>query len=53
MELSEYRKELDIIDEEILTLFTKRMKLSSEIAEYKRENSLPVLDLRREKEKLA
>ncbi len=53
MELSEYRKELDKIDEEILILFTERMKLSSEIAEYKRENSLPVLDLRREKEKLA
>ncbi len=53
MELSDYRKKLDSIDDEMLDLFIQRMKLSSEIAEYKRENSLPVLDLRREKEKLA
>ncbi len=53
MDLSDYRKELDRIDEKMLSLFTERMQLSSEIAEYKRENSLPVLDLRREREKLA
>ena len=53
MELSDYRRQLDSIDERILSLFTERMELASEIAEYKRENSLPVLDLRREKEKLA
>ena len=53
MELSDYRRQLDSIDERILSLFTERMVLASEIAEYKRENSLPVLDLRREKEKLA
>ena len=52
MDLSEYRKQLDRIDEKMLGLFTERMKIASEIAEYKRENDLPVLDLKREKEKL-
>ena len=52
MELSDYRKRLDEIDEEILHLFTERMDIAVEIASWKQENSLPVLDARREKEKL-
>ena len=52
MELNDYRKRLDEIDEEILHLFTERMDIAVEIASWKQENSLPVLDARREKEKL-
>ena len=52
MELNDYRKRLDEIDEEILHLFSERMDIAVEIASWKQENSLPVLDARREKEKL-
>ena len=52
MELSDYRKRLDEIDEEILHLFSERMDIAVEITSWKQENSLPVLDARREKEKL-
>ena len=52
MELIDYRKQIDEIDDQILSLFTQRMDLVAEIAAYKQENSLPVLDIRREKEKL-
>ena len=52
MELSDYRTRLDEIDEELLRLFSERMNISAEIASWKQENSLPVLDARREKEKL-
>lgn len=52
MELSDYRTRLDEIDEELLRLFSERMNIAAEIASWKQENSLPVLDARREKEKL-
>ncbi len=52
MELSDYRKKLDEIDEELLRLFSERMNIAAQIASWKQENSLPVLDARREKEKL-
>ena len=52
MDLSDYRREIDSIDDQLLSLFSKRMNLSAEIAAYKQENSLPVLDVRREQEKL-
>ena len=52
MELSDYRTRLDQIDEELLRLFSERMNIAAEIASWKQENSLPVLDARREKEKL-
>ncbi len=48
-ELVEKRKQLEAIDAEMAKLFEDRMKISEAIAEYKRENSLPVLDAEREK----
>jgi len=51
-DLETMRAEMDAIDKEILDAFRKRMKLSAEIAEYKKENGLPVLDVEREKAKL-
>ena len=52
MELSEYRIELDALDRELVSLFSRRMRLSREIGAYKMARSLPVLDEEREREKL-
>jgi chorismate mutase/prephenate dehydratase len=52
MELKDYRGQLDEIDGKLLELFARRMNIAGEIALWKRENHMPVLDLRREKEKL-
>jgi len=53
MELSELRNEINQIDEDLLRLFIKRMEVSSGVAEYKRQNHMPVLDTARERELLA
>lgn len=45
----ELRKEIDQIDRQLVQLFEKRMKVSTEIAEYKLRNNIPVLDAQREK----
>lgn len=52
MKLEEYREKIDTVDEKLIALFAERMELSRAIAEYKKENGLPVLDASREKEKL-
>lgn len=44
----ELRKEIDKIDRQLVQLFEKRMKVSTEIAEYKLANNVPVLDSQRE-----
>ncbi len=53
MELSEIRKQINSIDDQILALFLDRMDLSARVAEYKRENNLPILDRGREREIIA
>ncbi len=50
MNLEELRNEIDTIDDEILSLFLKRMDLSSKVADFKRENNLPTLQKGRERE---
>jgi shikimate dehydrogenase len=52
MELSDYRRELDGLDEELLRLFLRRMELVERLGEEKRMLGLPVLDVSREREKL-
>lgn len=42
------RKEIDSVDQELVKLFEKRMNLVLEIKKYKSENSLPILDKKRE-----
>ena len=42
------REEINIIDEEMLKLFKRRMQAIQMVAEYKLENHLPVLDASRE-----
>ena len=53
MDISELRNEIDQTDAELVRLFAKRMEISSRIAEYKKENNLPVFVPARESEKLA
>ena len=53
MELNLSRQRIDRIDDEILALFLERMKISAQIAEYKKENGLPLLNKGREREILS
>lgn len=46
------RKQINNIDDQIIALWKERMALSLEVAEYKKENRLPILDEQREKELL-
>lgn len=48
MELSEARREINAINEEMRDLFLRRMALSREVAAYKKEHGLPILDKARE-----
>ncbi|HZJ75630.1 MAG TPA: prephenate dehydratase domain-containing protein, partial [Clostridia bacterium] len=52
MDLQDYRKQIDNIDERFVKLFCERMDVAAKIADYKKENNLPILDPRREREKL-
>lgn len=47
-ELELLRKQIDEIDQEICLLFKKRMGVVKKIGEYKKSNSLDVLDASRE-----
>jgi len=53
MDLQDYRALIDEIDDKLLKLFIDRMDVSRQIAQYKREHGLPVLDASRERDKLA
>ena len=53
MELSELRQQIDGIDRQLVELFIKRMNVAAEVAEYKRENGMNVLDASRERALLA
>ena len=48
MDLQEIRTQLNSIDDEILKLFCRRMALVKDVAAYKIEHHLPVLDSGRE-----
>lgn len=51
-DLAEIREEIDGIDEQIVSLYEKRMELTSRVAEYKIQTGKPVFDKEREKSKL-
>ena len=53
MELSEIRMKIDAVDDQLLSLFLERMALSEEVAAYKNEHRLPILNRQREREILA
>ena len=52
MDLQDYRKEIDAIDDELVRLFGKRMDIAAKIADYKKEQGLPIHVPAREREKL-
>ena len=47
-----FRDHIDRIDKELIKLFTERMEVAAQIAQYKKEHNLPVLDKKREREKM-
>ena len=49
MKLLELRNKIDEIDRQIVDLFIRRMNTSAEVAEYKREHGMQVLDASRER----
>ena len=50
LNLQEIRTQLDQIDDQMTALFAKRMNLVTEVAAYKKEKGLPILDTGRERE---
>ena len=50
MDLKALRDQIDIIDEQILDMFQKRMELCIQVAEYKKKNNVNVLQTGREAE---
>ena len=53
MELSEIRLKIDAVDDQLLNLFLQRMDLAEEVAAYKNEHRLPILNKERERAVLA
>lgn len=50
MDLLELRNEIDKIDEQLIPLLLRRMNISKQVAQYKVERGLPVLNEQREQE---
>jgi len=50
--LAHLRKQIDRVDEQILTLLRERVSISEEIGKVKAENGLPIRDEQREREVL-
>ncbi len=53
MELSEIRTKIDAVDDQLLQLFLERMRLAEDVAAYKNEHHLPILNKERERAVLA
>lgn len=52
MELDQLRQEIDAVDKRLVEDIKERMKVAAEIAAYKREHGIPVMDSKREREVL-
>ena len=52
MQIDALREKIDQIDDELVRLFVERMDVAKQIAEYKKENNLPIYVPAREREKL-
>lgn len=52
-DINETRAEIDIIDDQIIELFKRRMDCAKDVAEYKYENNIPILNVQREEEILS
>ncbi len=53
MDIQDMRKQIDAIDDQLVQLFAQRMDVAARIADYKKENNLPIFVPAREREKLA
>ena len=51
-DLKQLRQQINDIDQEMVKLFERRMKVSSKIGQFKRENNLPIYDKKREEQVL-
>ena len=49
--IEDYRKNIDNIDKEIVEKLEERMRVAENIAKFKQDNNLPVIDIIREREK--
>jgi monofunctional chorismate mutase len=47
--MDELRKEINNIDEQLLSMFERRMEIAGEIGRFKKENALPIQDAERER----
>ncbi|MBE7086990.1 MAG: bifunctional chorismate mutase/prephenate dehydratase [Clostridiales bacterium] len=52
MDIKELREKVDSINEKMVSLFAERMELSEQIAQYKKQNKLPIRDAERERQLL-
>ena len=52
MELNEIRAQIDNVDQQLVELFVERMGLAAKVAQYKKENNMPIYVPSREREKL-
>lgn len=50
MDLKDTRKKIDALDQQIVSLLEERWELSNQVAAYKKEHGLPILDSGREEE---
>lgn len=50
MDIKDLRNQIDAIDDELVRLFAKRMDVSKQVADYKKENNLPIYVPARERE---
>ena len=53
MNSKEIREKIDAIDSQMADLFCQRMGLAADIARFKKENNLPILNTGREREVLS
>ena len=52
MDLAELRRQIDAIDDQLVTLFVQRMNIAAQVADYKNQHHLPIHMPLREQEKL-
>lgn len=52
-DLKQLRDRIDEIDEKLVTLFEERMETVLKVADYKKKNNIPILNMNREKEVIA
>ena len=52
MDLQELRGQIDRIDDQIVRLFCQRMDIAAQVADYKKDNNMPIFVPAREREKL-